>query len=137
MFFVPPASHSRRSASVSKEFPRDHIYTRDRVLDMETIGTGACGVVECELVDGTRGTSRQVRARTCLCVFDYAYLAALMFTFCAGVLFEKYAFISTTLARTFSEATTHVCAASVSCGSCCTSVFYFNMRDIVMRAVGA
>ena len=59
---------------MSEEFPRDYVYSRDRVVDMETIGAGACGSVKRVLVDGRLEACAKVR--TCLCMSACAYLGA-------------------------------------------------------------
>ena len=46
-----------------EEFPRDHVYASDRVVDMETIGSDACGLVKRAIVDGRLEACAKVRTR--------------------------------------------------------------------------
>ncbi len=48
---------------MSEEFPRDHVYPRDfdGVVDIETIGAGACGSVKRVHVDGRPEACAKVR----------------------------------------------------------------------------
>ena len=48
---------------MSEEFPRDHVYPRDRVVDMETIGADACGLVKRVLVGGRLEACAKVHTR--------------------------------------------------------------------------
>ena len=58
--------------AMSEEFPRDYVYSRDRVVDMETIGAGACGSVKRVLVDGRLEACAKVR----VCMSAFAYVGA-------------------------------------------------------------
>ncbi len=57
--------------AMSEEFPRDHVCSVDRIVDMETISAGACGSVKRVLVDGRLEACAKVR--TCLCMSACAY----------------------------------------------------------------
>ncbi len=63
------ASQGAHPQAMSEVFPRDHVYPRDIVVDMETIGLDACGLVKRVLVDGRLEACAKVRtrARACAC----------------------------------------------------------------------
>ena len=63
------ASQGTHPQAMSEEFPRDHVYPRDRVMDMETIGVDVCNSVRRMLVDGRLEACAKVRtrARACAC----------------------------------------------------------------------
>ena len=56
-------SQGVRPQAMSEEFLRDHVHPRDRVVDMETIGVGACCSVKRMLVDGRLEACAKVRTR--------------------------------------------------------------------------
>ena len=63
------ASQGAHPQAMSEEFPRDHVYPRERVVDMETtIGVGTCGSVKDVLVDGRLKACTKVRMRVTWCM---------------------------------------------------------------------